>query len=113
MLLKGRRARHRAAVRRAGAAAVVTLGAVTAVVPGLVAGPAHASPRGLHWAPCDPKSPGAECATLSLPVDWAHPDGPAFGVALARRTATGPGARVGALVFGPGGPGDSGVDRVV
>ncbi|GAA4621272.1 hypothetical protein GCM10023196_008510 [Actinoallomurus vinaceus] len=57
--------------------------------------------------------PGAECATLSVPVDWAHPDGPTFGLALARRTATGPGVPVGALVFGPGGPGDSGVDRVV
>jgi pimeloyl-ACP methyl ester carboxylesterase len=48
-----------------------------------------------------------------VPIDWAHPDGPAFGLAVARRKATDPGARVGSMVFGPGGPGDSGVDRVV
>ncbi|WP_433176490.1 alpha/beta hydrolase [Actinoallomurus sp. CA-150999] len=118
MLLEGRRERRRAAVRRAGAAAVITLGSVTAAVPGLTAesahaSPAHASPASLRWVPCDPEHPGAECAALSVPVDWAHPDGPSFGLALARRAATGPGTRVGSLVFGPGGPGDSGVDRVV
>ncbi|MEV5746494.1 alpha/beta hydrolase [Actinoallomurus sp. NPDC052308] len=111
MVLTGRLARSRAAVRRAGAAAVLTLG--TLAVSGPVAVPsAHASP-GPRWAPCDPEYSGAECATLSVPVDWAHPDGPRFGLALARRKATGPGTRVGTLVFGPGGPGDSGVDRVV
>ncbi|MHC5909012.1 alpha/beta hydrolase, partial [Streptomyces sp. S6] len=76
-----------------------------------------ASPSGtgaLRWAPCDdPENPGAECAALSVPVDWARPDGPRFDLAVARRKATDPGARVGAMVFGPGGPGDSGVDRVV
>ncbi|MFE6038664.1 alpha/beta hydrolase [Streptomyces sp. NPDC056452] len=68
----------------------------------------------LQWAPCDaPGNPGAECATLTVPVDWADPDGPTLGLAVARRQATGPGTRVGSMVFGPGGPGDSGVERVV
>jgi pimeloyl-ACP methyl ester carboxylesterase len=48
-----------------------------------------------------------------VPVDWDHPDGNRFDLAVARRTATDPGRRIGSLVFGPGGPGDSGVDRVV
>ncbi|GAA3932460.1 alpha/beta hydrolase [Actinomadura viridis] len=94
------------------------LAAGTVAVSGLATAPTvkatPAASTGLRWAPCDdPKNPGAECATLSVPVDWARPDGPKFGLALARRTATGPGERVGSLVFGPGGPGDSGVERVV
>ncbi|HEX2316335.1 MAG TPA: alpha/beta hydrolase [Thermomonospora sp.] len=70
------------------------------------------------WAPCKPDGPewaawqGAECATLRLPVDWARPESPRFDFRIARRAATGPGTRVGTLVFGPGGPGDSGVERV-
>lgn len=111
--------RRRSALRRIaarGTAAVV--GAATAVITGLAAAPpVHAVPSAagaLRWAPCDgPAEPGAECATLSVPVDWAHPDGPRLDLAVARRKATDPGARVGPMVFGPGGPGDSGVDMVV
>lgn len=55
---------------------------------------------------------GSKCATLQVPVDWNHPNGPTFGLAVARRTAKDPAARVGTLLFGPGGPGDSGVDRI-
>jgi pimeloyl-ACP methyl ester carboxylesterase len=88
-----------------------------AVVAGLAAAalttPATAAPaRAISWAPC-PTDPTAQCGTLSLPVDWSHPDGARFDLALARRTATDPAHRVGTLVFGPGGPGDSGVDRIV
>ncbi|MFJ4327897.1 alpha/beta hydrolase [Streptomyces tricolor] len=96
----------------------MAMGAAMAVVAGLPAAPAaHASPSvtgALRWAPCDdPAKPGAECATLSVPVDWAQPDGPRLDLAVARRKATDPGARVGSMVFGPGGPGDSGVEMVV
>ncbi|MEX3105367.1 alpha/beta hydrolase [Streptomyces sp. ST1015] len=106
--------RGRSAVRRM--AGVV--GAAMAVITGLAAAPAvHASPSAtgaLRWAPCaDPAEPGAECATLSVPVDWARPDGPRLDLAVARRKAGDPGARVGSMVFGPGGPGDSGVAMVV
>ncbi|MEV4495801.1 alpha/beta hydrolase [Micromonospora arborensis] len=75
------------------------------------ASPAAARPT-IDWQPC-PKDATAECGTLSLPVDWNRPRGERFDLALARRVATDPAARQGSLVFGPGGPGDSGVDRVV
>ncbi|MBM0232517.1 alpha/beta fold hydrolase [Micromonospora sp. STR1_7] len=75
------------------------------------ASPATAQPA-IDWRPCA-KDATAECGTLSLPVDWNHPRGERFELALARRVATDPAARKGSLVFGPGGPGDSGVDRVV
>ncbi|CAL9652399.1 Carboxylesterase A [Streptomyces sp. enrichment culture] len=114
MPLRGGNALRRIAAR--GTAMVVAAG--TAVLTGLAAAPAvHASPSAegaLRWAPCDaPEKPGAECATLSVPVDWTHPGGPRLDLAVARRKATDPGARVGAMVFGPGGPGDSGVEMVV
>ncbi|MFF0463946.1 alpha/beta hydrolase [Streptomyces mexicanus] len=114
MPLRGRTAPRRSAAR----GTAMAVAAVMAVVTGLTAAPAvHASPsakEALRWTPCDdPEQPGAECATLSVPVDWAHPGGPRLDLAVARRKATDPGARVGAMVFGPGGPGDSGVERVV
>ncbi|MEO3745920.1 alpha/beta fold hydrolase [Plantactinospora sp. B5E13] len=66
---------------------------------------------GINWQPCAADAT-AQCGTLAVPIDWSHPNGPTFDLALARRTATDPAARVGALFFGPGGPGDSGVSRV-
>src|SRR5690348_11027901 len=74
---------------------------------------ASAAPQRLRWTDCDGDPAvvkGSQCATLRLPVDWRHPGGPTFDLAIARRTAKG--ERIGVLVFGPGGPGDSGVDRI-
>lgn len=92
---------------RAALAAVVCLAAVTAAAPA-----AAARASSIAWRTCGPQQ-DAQCATLRLPVDWSDPGGATFGFAIARRTATDPAARVGTLIFGPGGPGDSGVDRVV
>ncbi|MFB6725016.1 alpha/beta fold hydrolase [Kribbella sp. NPDC056345] len=84
-----------------------------AVLPASAA-PASAAPQ---WTDCKPQGKddpavvkGSQCATLKLPVDWRNPSGPIFTLEIARRTAKG--QRVGVLVFGPGGPGDSGVDRI-
>ncbi|GAA2468218.1 alpha/beta hydrolase [Streptomyces macrosporus] len=107
--------------RRRVGRAVVAWGAFLAVAassPGAVTGAAAsaAEPRGtaprVDWTPCR-EDATAECGTLSVPVDWDRPDGPRFALGLARRTARDPDARVGSLVFGPGGPGDSGVRKVV
>ncbi|MEU4425459.1 alpha/beta hydrolase [Actinoplanes sp. NPDC024001] len=66
----------------------------------------------LDWGPCAKPDPAVQCADLRLPVDWSEPDGETFELAVARRPARNPAQRVGTLVFGPGGPGDSGVSRV-
>jgi len=97
----------------------VTL-AGTTVVPSIAASPEPLAVKALQWSDCLPEPgdteedkeliKGSQCATLQVPVDWDDPNGPTFGLAVARRTAKQ--ARVGALVFGPGGPGDSGVDRI-
>jgi pimeloyl-ACP methyl ester carboxylesterase len=91
--------------------------AVGVAAAGLSTLPAAADPQSVHWTDCIPEGKddpavvkGSQCATLQLPVDWRHPNGPTFGLAIARRTAEGD--RTGVLVFGPGGPGDSGVDRI-
>jgi pimeloyl-ACP methyl ester carboxylesterase len=66
--------------------------------------------RTVHWKPCA-KNKAAECGTLRLPVDWDKPDGATFDLALARRKATAPKRRIGALVYNMGN--GAGVDAVV
>ena len=61
------------------------------------------------WTPC-PEKPDVECGTVTVPVDWAKPNGEKMGVAIARRKATDPAKRIGSLLIDPGGPGGSGVD---
>lgn len=76
-----------------------------------LAGPEGAGSH-ITWKPCE-EDASAECGGLSVPVDWGKPDGERFDLQLARRKSTDSGARVGSMVFGPGGPGDSGVERIV
>jgi pimeloyl-ACP methyl ester carboxylesterase len=90
-----------------------TMLAATLIVGGLGA-PASAGPSRptIAWTPC-PEDATAECGTLSVPADWAKPTGPRIDLKVARRLATDGAARVGSLVFGPGGPGDSGYQRIL
>ncbi|WP_025619589.1 alpha/beta hydrolase [Salinispora cortesiana] len=82
------------------------------------ADPAPAPPT-LSWGECQEELPApapdgtVECARLRLPVDWARPHGPTFELSVARRPAREQAQRVGTLVFGPGGPADSGVERIL
>ncbi len=69
----------------------------------------------LAWGDCDDVDPPPgsrvddhECATLTVPLDYAAPDGEDLEIALTRLPAAG--ERQGALVVNPGGPGGSGVD---
>ncbi|MBF8185695.1 alpha/beta fold hydrolase [Nonomuraea sp. K274] len=64
---------------------------------------------GIEWAPCE-EEPAADCGKLTVPIDWSRPWGPTVDIAVARRKATDPAARVGSLVINPGGPGGSGVE---
>ncbi|MER7457123.1 alpha/beta hydrolase [Micromonospora sp. NPDC126480] len=101
--------------RRCSALALVLVVLLAGVAP-----PARADPRpsGLAWGACPddlpnvPPDPLVRCARLRLPVDWSQPRGATFELAVARRAARVPDRRVGTLVFGPGGPGDSGVERI-
>lgn len=78
----------------------------------LVGAPPPGTP--VDWAECDadasgdlPLPSGAECGMLSVPVDYAKPDGDVAQLALIRFPATG--QKIGSLFVNPGGPGESGV----
>jgi pimeloyl-ACP methyl ester carboxylesterase len=70
--------------------------------------PASAGANTLAWHACA-QDATADCATLTVPVDWADPAAGTIGLAVARREATDPAHRIGALLMNPGGPGGSGV----
>lgn len=64
------------------------------------------------WKPC-PENAAVQCATVTVPIDYAHPRAGTIEVAIARQPATDPAHRIGVLLLMPGGPGASGVDDVV
>ncbi|GAA4671399.1 alpha/beta hydrolase [Nocardioides nanhaiensis] len=62
----------------------------------------------IAWEPCG----SLDCATLTVPVDYADPQGQTFELALNRRAAEDPQNRLGALAVNPGGPGAPGTTYV-
>lgn len=74
--------------------------------------PAPASAPALDWHACGPEGLRQECATLSVPLDYADPDGRQVPLAVSRILSADPAARRGALFVVPGGPGSSGVQRL-
>lgn len=93
--------------------ALVTGAALLTAVPAQAETQQQAPALSWHACPDAPDDPNASCATLTLPVDWAHPHGATFGLALARRAATDQAHKIGPLLVNPGGPGGSGVDFVL
>lgn len=72
------------------------------------------TPAPLTWARCgELPDEVRECATLTVPLDYADPDGATIDLALARIPARGPGEKVGSILVDPGGPGISGVDEIL
>jgi pimeloyl-ACP methyl ester carboxylesterase len=68
----------------------------------------------IQWGPCQAAPsdesripPDAECGMLSVPVDYAKPDGDVAQIAMIRFRATG--EKIASLIINPGGPGESGV----
>jgi pimeloyl-ACP methyl ester carboxylesterase len=75
----------------------------------------------LDWGNCEPyattdddrqayQTRGISCARLTLPLDYAHPDGPTISIGVLRVPATGD--KKGSVLFNPGGPGASGMSIV-
>ena len=61
------------------------------------------------FVPCD----GAfECATVTVPVDYAAPTGPTIGIGIVRQPAKDQAHKIGVLLVNPGGPGGSGIETV-
>lgn len=60
----------------------------------------------ISWRECGDN----QCASLTVPLDYAEPAGKTIKLALLRVPAEEPGQRIGSLVVNPGGPGGSGVE---
>jgi pimeloyl-ACP methyl ester carboxylesterase len=61
----------------------------------------------LAWKNC---GGSFQCSKLTVPVDYAAPDGATIQLAVIRLPAGKPDQRLGSLVINPGGPGGSGID---
>ncbi|HVW40646.1 MAG TPA: alpha/beta hydrolase [Amycolatopsis sp.] len=91
-------------------------------------GPAGPVPAGLakfyaqpmSWGDCAPyatssdaqsafKSDGLQCARMTVPLDYANPQGDTIAIGVLRHKASDTGNRIGSLVINPGGPGASGM----
>lgn len=66
-------------------------------------------PVPVDWRSC---GRGFDCGTVTVPVDYLDPAAGSLDLALVRRPAGDPAARIGTLLVNPGGPGASGVRRV-
>ena len=75
--------------------------------------PYHQKPT---WAGCSGLPDGAlkstECATLTVPKDYAHPEAGQLDLAVSRIRASGPGPRLGSLLVNFGGPGVPGIPEL-
>ncbi len=76
-------------------------------------GPANPDIGTLEWTSCDGAAAelaDLQCATMTVPRDYAAPDGDTIDIAVARATTADDDLRIGSLVFNPGGPGGSGIE---
>ena len=77
----------------------------TAQHPKSTTSPALPSPKKVAWTAC-----GAfQCGTVTVPLDYTHPQNGTIGIAVIRKPATDVGDRIGSVLTNPGGPGASGV----
>jgi pimeloyl-ACP methyl ester carboxylesterase len=75
--------------------------------------PANPDDGTLDWTSCEGAAAELvelECATLTVPLDHAVPDGDTVDLAVARVATADDDRRIGSLVFNPGGPGGSGIE---
>ena len=76
-------------------------------------GPANPDIGTLEWTSCDGAAAelaDLQCATMTVPRDYAAPDGDTIDIAVARAATADDDLRIGSLVFNPGGPGGSGIE---
>ncbi|MFC5723470.1 alpha/beta hydrolase [Streptomyces gamaensis] len=74
--------------------------------------PARYAAQELRWQPCE-GDPSLQCADMTVPLDWHHPDsGRDITVVVSRKAAADPSRRRGVLMTAAGGPGASGLLRI-
>jgi pimeloyl-ACP methyl ester carboxylesterase len=119
---------HPVAVRMLATALVVTSVSTGAVALSATTDDASASapaastaPSTLTWGPCPPgtrgsapapapRDPRQRCASVTVPLDYQHPQGTKIKVEISRILTSKPGEHEGDLLIGPGGPGEPGLE---
>ncbi|MFD5187181.1 alpha/beta fold hydrolase [Streptomyces sp. NPDC058357] len=87
-------------------------GVPASAAPAARSAPAH---QRLVWGPCSPQQQelneaGAQCARVTVPLDYSDPGGPTIEIAISRVEARAKhGKRRGVLLSDPGGPGGTGL----
>ncbi|WP_336049667.1 alpha/beta hydrolase [Streptomyces sp. CA2R101] len=80
---------------------------------GVAIAAARAAKKGINWQACPADwglKPPIQCGYVTVPLDYARPNGRTIKVAVDRAVSTGSKEeRQGALVYNPGGPGGSGM----
>jgi len=103
------RTAHSGRVRPAARWTILLVAAATLTLTPAVAGAADKT-QALAWEPC---GEGFDCATLTVPVGDAEPAGETISIPLVRHAATGPGERLGVLLYNPGGHGIPGTGTLM
>ena len=78
------------------------------------------APRGLEsfynqtitWEDCSNETTTFQCGTVTVPLDYEHPDGKTITIALKKLPALDGDAEHGSLFLNPGGPGESGIESM-
>ena len=63
----------------------------------------------INWKDCSDGTASFQCGTVTVPLDYDHPDGQTITIALKKLPASDGNAEHGSLFLNPGGPGGSGV----
>ena len=100
------------------AGALVVLTVQSTMVASAIAAPTGGGMGGavrvpkIRWGACPAPAPGGasvagfECGAATVPMDYAHPAGPTFQLAVIRHPAEG--TKIGTVFWNPGGPSDGG-----
>ncbi|MBC6460029.1 alpha/beta hydrolase, partial [Actinomadura sp. HBU206391] len=96
------------------AAVSLGLGSLALAVPAGASGKsASGAKESIAWAACpadDPYLANAQCAQVTVPLDYRNPRGKKISVAVSRVKHTAPDSQYRGVLFGnPGGPGGSGL----
>ncbi len=103
---------------QAGFAALLAGTGLACATPADTNGPAleHFYSQPLQWKSCDNRrldQAHAECADVTVPLNYSAPQGETITVAISRMAATDPARRHGVMLSNSGGPGGEGLDFMV
>ena len=68
--------------------------------------------QSIDWKDCSDGTSPFQCGTVTVPLDYEHPDGRTITIALKKLPASDGNAEHGSLFTNPGGPGASGIETV-